>query len=145
MLSWVNLSRLWMRGIGIESREKTRSLRVGGGAVTPFVSAIHSNSASPEELISGGKSDRGAAAPLQAGSRIKALEMMVNGLHRVIAESSWRVRVFFWRNGNSPDIFQYTRVALPKRDTTTCSTVLTVHRYLQVVAKGDESYWRMLS
>lgn len=86
MLSWVNLSQSWMRGIGIESREKTRSLRLGGGAVTPFFSAIHSNSASPEGLISGGKSDRGAAAPLQVGSRIKALEIMVDKLHRVIAE-----------------------------------------------------------
>lgn len=75
-----------MRGIGIESREKTRSLRLGGGVVTAFFSAIHSNSASPEGLISGSKSDRGAAAPLQVGSRIKALEMMVDGLHRVIAE-----------------------------------------------------------
>jgi hypothetical protein len=53
-----------------------------------FFSAIHSNSASPEGLISGGKSDRGAAAPLHVGSRIKALEMsMVGGLHRVIAEA----------------------------------------------------------
>lgn len=51
MLSWVTLSQPWMRGIGIESREKTRSLRLGGGVVTAFFSAIHSNSASPEGLI----------------------------------------------------------------------------------------------